>query len=578
MKQFNLLEDPWIPVRTTYGENHQIRAYEIARKDIVALDAPRPDFNAALIQFLIGLIQTVLAPETPRDWRKRYAQPPSEDELKEVFKSIKPAFYLDGDGFRFMQDELAIKVGKHLPIEEMVFGAPGGSSKVNNKDHFIKKSCINGLCYSCSISSILTANIFAEDGGQGYFQSMRGNGFITTLVQADGQQSEMVLWENIWLNILPQKNIKLSNNMFYWNKEFSDKQFLGEVENIETEIKDLKKKKKNTEKKEKQLKEIQNKIEKLKTIFPDENDFQVYWAWMRRFHLDTQNMVEGQCSLCNFLGRILTHFHKTNKGYKYPKELWQNAHPFSPSIKYHRQNYTENNLKYKDKMLTVEMTTSGLPYIYWQDYIKQSEKQAPAKVISQHLRKELSEETQLIIWTFGYAMDSNTPLGWYESKTPLYILETEQVKIFEQEVNKYISAANKISDNRSGYLINSIKSAWFDEDKNKNKDSKKVFYSEKAIEISKSFLNNTENKFFELLKSLYEDSSQLTDEKLVDFREQWYKHIKQETEKLFNRWAFKSGIQTNPKRISLAYKDLNYNLNSSSLKHAILGLPKENTK
>lgn len=70
-------------------------------------------------------------------------------------------------------------------------------------------------------------------------------------------------------------------------------------------------------------------------------------------------------------------------------------------------------------------------------------------------------------------MDSNSPLGWYEAKTPLYLLEEQgQRQVFETEIDKYIQAANNISDNQAGYLTNAIKNAWFDENKDKNKVQK----------------------------------------------------------------------------------------------------------
>lgn len=65
MKQFNLLFDSWIPVRTRHGENKPIKAYEILQSDIVAIDAPRADFNAALMQFLIGLFKRFLHRKIP---------------------------------------------------------------------------------------------------------------------------------------------------------------------------------------------------------------------------------------------------------------------------------------------------------------------------------------------------------------------------------------------------------------------------------------------------------------------------------------------------------------------------------
>lgn len=174
-------------------------------------------------------------------------------------------------------------------------------------------------------------------------------------------------------------------------------------------------------------------------------------------------------------------------------------------------------------------------------------------------------------------MDSNSPLGWYESKTPLYLLEEKELRqVFETEIAKYIQAANKISDSRAGYLTNAIKNAWFDENKDKNKVQKKFFNNDRAAEIAKYFWNNTESKFYQLMKALYDSAHQLTDEKKVEFRRVWYRFIKRETEKLFDRWAFRAKIQTNPRRIAKAHNQLTKNINSEMLKHTILGLPREN--
>jgi len=296
---------------------------------------------------------------------------------------------------------------------------------------------------------------------------------------------------------------------------------------------------------------------------------------MRRFHLDTKNTMKGQCIICRKTDELVTNFYKVSKGYKFPKEEWQNIHPFSPSMKYHRDQYTKDNLKYKDKMLALEMTENGLPYTYWQDFITQTDKQAPAKIVTRHLKEKRSDE-QLIIWSFGYAMESNSPRGWYESKTPFYLLENEeQRKLFEIEVGKYVQAANKIANDRSGYLIYAIKSAWYDENKNKNKVQKKSFNNLKASEIAKSFWDNTESKFYELMETLYCHANRniLTDEKKAELRQEWYEHIKRETKSLFDRWAFTSGIQNNPQRIAKAYNKLMEKLNDKFLKQEILALP-----
>jgi len=590
MKQFNLLFDPWIPVRTRHGENKPIKAYEVVQNDIVALDAPRADFTAALMQFLIGLLQTVSAPENPRAWRKLFSQPPSEDELKNKFEGIKDAFYLDGDGYRFLQDALAINTGEIRPIEEMIFGAPGESGKGKNQDFFVKQNNIDGLCYSCAAAALLTANIFAEDGGRGYFQSMRGNGFVSCLVQLDEQQSDKSLWKNLWLNIVEDniESIIDPERNFYWIKDLPDRPYVDRLERTKLKINDLKTKKKenkrHTLKNEideriKQLEIESNRIKKEidslgdnKIVYPESGSLHAHWAWMRRYFLNTKGTINGQCSLCHNVDELVTNFYKTGKGYKYPKEEWQNAHPFSPSIKYHRENYNKDNLKYKDKMLALKMTKNGLPYTYWQDFLTQTKERTPAKVVNRHLKEKRSKE-QLIIWSFGYAMDSNSPKGWYESKTPFYLLEEkEHREFFEAEIDRYIQAANIIANNRTGYLVYAIKNAWFDENKDKNKVQKKSFNNDKASEIAKCFWNNTESKFYELVKTLYDHAGKLTDEKKAELRQDWYRHIKQEAETLFDRWAFRASMQTNPRRIANAHNRLMNNLNNKSLKQDILAL------
>ena len=61
----NLITDAWIPVRRRESQERVfIRPYEMVDHldddPFLDIDAARPDFNGALIQFLIGIIQTVL--------------------------------------------------------------------------------------------------------------------------------------------------------------------------------------------------------------------------------------------------------------------------------------------------------------------------------------------------------------------------------------------------------------------------------------------------------------------------------------------------------------------------------------
>ncbi|MEO0250403.1 MAG: type I-E CRISPR-associated protein Cse1/CasA, partial [candidate division WOR-3 bacterium] len=103
----NLIEDAWIPVRRANGKIFRIAPWQITDKyqedPIESLAAPRPDFNGALIQFLIGLIQTCAAPNNSQQWRQGLREPPAPEDLRQAFSSIIDAFHLDGDGPRFLQ-------------------------------------------------------------------------------------------------------------------------------------------------------------------------------------------------------------------------------------------------------------------------------------------------------------------------------------------------------------------------------------------------------------------------------------------------------------------------------------------
>ena len=56
----NLINDPWIPIRRKSGTQDIIVPWQLTETDdpVIALSAPRPDFNGALMQFLVGLLQT----------------------------------------------------------------------------------------------------------------------------------------------------------------------------------------------------------------------------------------------------------------------------------------------------------------------------------------------------------------------------------------------------------------------------------------------------------------------------------------------------------------------------------------
>src|SRR6185295_1594186 len=136
---------------------------------IVWLASPRPDFDGAIAQLLIGLLQVVLAPERAREWRQLFDHPPAPDVLRAALEPLANAFELFGDGPRFLQDlTLEREVSfEELPIERLLIEAPGENTLLKGKDHFVKAGLVEALCPSCAASALLTLQTNAPLGGQG---------------------------------------------------------------------------------------------------------------------------------------------------------------------------------------------------------------------------------------------------------------------------------------------------------------------------------------------------------------------------------------------------------------------------
>jgi CRISPR system Cascade subunit CasA len=539
MKRFNLLFDQWIPVKTSKGKHRTIRAYEIVQGDLSALDAPRADFNAALMQFLIGLLQTALAPKNPNEWRNLFKQPPTENELMEKYRPIKSNFYLDGDGCRFMQDVSIKENGNAANVIKLIPGVVGDNTIKKNQDFFFKSSQTSKLSISNIISALYLYQNYclSEAGGKKalHHGSFRGRNTFTVFIFEESG----LLWQNLWLNVLQDKKFKslissdTTDTKFEWVRHVP---YGKEITDSEMTLQDI------------------------------------YWSMPRRVWIDFSDLNEGICDLTANKTEVLDKIYIKENGIKYATKL--SRHPLIP---YSKDNQNINPIK---------LTAEGVTYGDWLAFVG-------SETASENLLAHLTRNTEgdykvLVCGYLNHSQQAKT-LCWYQTMMPVYGLNLSRKiqKEVENEIAKYILACKRIAHSKDGYLSVSIRMAWFGYDywkeqiKKKNKKPDPFFnraartLHNQPIEASKNFWKNTEDKFYALIKKLYDSASYITDEKKIELKNEWYLHIKDQSIKIFDRWAFKSKIQTNPRRIAIAHNQLLANLNSKKLKQEILGLPEE---
>lgn len=138
MTQISLISEQWIPVRDRKGVVRKISPLEILDEEIVDIAAERADFQTALWQFLIGLIQTTLAPEDEDAWFDIWEEGLEKADLAKAFSKVGPAFIFGPQSPSFMQDFDQLE-GEAVPLAALLPESPGENTIKHNKDFFIKR-------------------------------------------------------------------------------------------------------------------------------------------------------------------------------------------------------------------------------------------------------------------------------------------------------------------------------------------------------------------------------------------------------------------------------------------------------
>ncbi len=396
---------------------------------VIAIAAPRPDFDGALQEFLIGMLSVALKATDEDEWRERWDRPPGPAELQTALNALPAAFDLDADaGPRFLQDfapqELASQAV--LPIDRLAIDSPGEQSIKFNKTLFVKPLRFAQLGRPAGAMALITMQTYAPAGGQGNRTSMRGGGPLTTL--ADPRQSgskvaadEQPLWYRLWMNAetaeqwrarAPGGGRSAPERHFPW------------------------------------LAATCTSDSKKPPVTPaSAHALQAWFGMPRRIRLEFGNA--GVCGLTGILDeRVVTGFRMRNFGVEY--EGWR--HPLSP--------YYEDVSVWR----AVHPQPGGISWKDWPDLTLRratSGREPAAAVTSAGDRARSLGLPELRLHAFGYDMDNMKARAWVSSAQPLFVLENET-----DENREWLGllATSLVEATRTAAtaLSIAIKSAWFD--------------------------------------------------------------------------------------------------------------------
>ena len=201
---YELREQFWIPFRRLSGVVEwgppDLIVDAITVDPVVALSAPRPDFDGGLAEFLIGLLAAAFRLDDERAWRDLWTNPPSRADLKAALLTLPPAFDLDGDGPRFLQDFTPSDLAEAevVPVQEMLVEG-------KNDPLFIKPETLRQIGRPAAAMALITIQAYSPAGGRGYRTSLRGGGPLTTLVDprpsGTTRPIDRSLWRLLWANV-----------------------------------------------------------------------------------------------------------------------------------------------------------------------------------------------------------------------------------------------------------------------------------------------------------------------------------------------------------------------------------------
>jgi CRISPR system Cascade subunit CasA len=488
----NLINDRWIQVVSGTGESQRIAPAEIVSAGVAPVDlqAPRPDFRAALYQFLIGLLQTAYAPADIYEWRERWESPPSVETLQAAFTPLNEAFELDSSGPAFMQD---YDLGNAEPcgIGGLLIDAPGSNTVELNKDHFVHRDGVQEICPACAAAALFTLQINAPSGGAGHRVSLRGGGPLTTLrIPSD---PHAILYQKLWANVIPKDRLNYPSRfevheVLPWMAptRTSDAAGVGTTEPVRGSAHPL----------------------------------QAYFSCPRRIRLDFSDTAVGSCDLCGDASDSLVQRYRTrNYGVNYAG-AW--VHPLSPYSYDPKQN---------DLPISLKGQRGGIGYRHWLALTLGGGTVKAAKVVSVLATAQSSMPADAVparLWAFGADFDNAKVRCWYDATLPLYAVTPERLGDFGDVVRRLLDVA----DEAARALNRSVKEAC------SGRPAERV--SDPAV--AQSFWQASEAAFYALLQQVARADLEDT-AAMANLYELWLRAVRRISLEMFDQWVLAVPIE-----------------------------------
>ncbi|MGE4504409.1 MAG: type I-E CRISPR-associated protein Cse1/CasA [Desulfovibrionaceae bacterium] len=543
---FNLLTEPWLPVRRKSGAVERIAPWMVAGGDDppVALAAPRPDFQAVLHELLIGLLQTACPPADRAAWRAWLAKPPEPETLRRAFEPLEPFFELLGEpggAPRFMQDlELREKGGVANPASALIITEPTGKTLGDGTDFFLRRGGVEGLCPACAAMALFTLQAYAPGGGQGHRTGLRGGGPMTTIVLGRD------LWTTLWSNVLlaapgqpAEPEADLPGRVFPWAAP--------------------------------------TRTSEGGTVFlpEDAHPLHCFWAMPRRIALLPEEVAGPEpCSLCGQeSATVIRRYVTKNFGCNYA-DTW--THPLTP----YRDPGTGKPL------FSVKGQAGITGYRHWMGLVYgnaegHAQNTRPAACVSNYRKNAPAPEATLL--AAGYNMDNMKAVQWCEGTFPVLRLPggegEEWLEFLRAEVESLVLATDAMRSN----LVKALKEALLGK-KSKAKANQGVLE-----EVSMEVWNRTVAAFYQcaagIIDAIAAESGEENGTQAEPHNEEdaeaarlalkrgWFNLLASVADELFRKYALSGGFE--PASAQGAYEAFNTmkRLNWGLL-HKVLGLPK----